>query len=72
MPSRTRPSHSSTDTIGFKYMVLAEALTRAQCCSMSGATPSNTRAPSNTEEPSQIACVRTPQSGRLPSCHLPS
>ena len=53
-------------------MVLAEALTRAKCKSASGATPSKARAPSNTEEPSQIACVRTPQSGRLPSCHSPS
>ena len=30
------------------------------------------RAPSNTEEPSQIAWVRTPQSGTLPSRHSPS
>src|SRR3569833_4668688 len=72
MPSCTRPSHSSVDTSGLKCIVFADAFTRVQCRSRSGATPSNTRAPSNTEEPSQIACVRTPQSGTLPSCHCPS
>ena len=50
----------------------AEALTRAQCRSTSGVVPSNARAPSNTEEPSQIAWVRTPHNGTLPSCHSPS
>ena len=53
-------------------MVLAEALTRAQCRSRSGATPSKARAPSNTEEPSQMACVRAPHNGTLPSCQSPS
>src|SRR6185312_1088312 len=72
MPSRASDSHSSTARLGLRYMVLAEALTRVQCRSRSGATPSKTRAPSNTEEPSQMACVRAPHSGTLPSCHLPS
>ena len=72
MPSRVSPIHSSTETVGLRNMVLAEALTRAQCRSRSGATPSKTRAPSNTEEPSQMACVRAPHSGTLPSCHSPS
>ena len=39
---------------------------------MSGMTPSKARAPSNTEEPSQAACVRGPIIGGLPSSHLPS
>ena len=34
--------------------------------------PSKTRAPSNTEEPSQMAWVRAPHSGTLPSRHSPS
>src|SRR5579884_874618 len=72
MPSRASPSHSSTDTLGLRYMVLAEAFTRAQCWSRSGATPSNTLAPSNTDEPSQMACVRAPHNGTLPSRHCPS
>ena len=33
----------------------AEAITRSQCRSRSGVTPSNARAPSNTTEPSQAA-----------------
>src|SRR6476659_10651392 len=72
MPSRVSRIHSSTATIGLRNIVLAEALTRAQCRSRSGALPSNARAPSNTEEPSQIAWVRAPQSGTLPSRHSPS
>src|SRR3989304_2536167 len=68
MPSRVRPTISSTETPGLRYIVLAEALTRAQCRSRSGATPSNTLAPSNTHDPSQIACVRAPHNGTLPSC----
>ena len=53
-------------------MVLAEAFTRAKCRSASGVVPSNARAPSNTDDPSQIAWVRTPHNGTLPSCHSPS
>ena len=58
--------------MGLRNIVLAEALTRAQCRSRSGAVPSKMRAPSNTEEPSQMAWVRAPQSGTLPSRHSPS
>ena len=41
-------------------MDLAERLSRAQCLSRSGVTPSKARAPSNTLEPSQKAWVRAP------------
>jgi hypothetical protein len=37
-----------------------------------GLTPSNTRAPSNTIEPSHVACVRGPMIGTLPACQAPS
>ena len=53
-------------------MVLAERLTRAQCRSRSGVTPSKARAPSNTLEPSQKAWLRGPRIGLLPSNHSPS
>ena len=53
-------------------MTLADSFTRAQCRSMSGATPSKARAPSNTDVQSQAACVRTPMIGTLPSCQSPS
>src|SRR3972149_6761994 len=72
MPSRVRPTISSTETPGLRNIVLAEALMRAQCRSRSGATPSNTLAPSNTDDPSQIACVRAPHNGTLPSCQASS
>src|SRR5437764_1188108 len=58
--------------VGFRPMVVAERFTRSQCRSRSGITPSNTRAPSNTDEPSQDACERGPMIGGLPSCHAPS
>jgi hypothetical protein len=57
---------------GSSPSVAAERFTRAQCLSMSGMTPSKTRAPSNTDEASQAACERGPRSGGLPSCHSPS
>src|SRR5215470_1717132 len=72
MPSATRSSHCSVDTAGLRNSALAEPLTRAQCRSRSGVTPSNERAPSNTEEPSQAAWVRAPISGTLPSCQSPA
>ncbi len=72
MPSRTSPSIVSTATLGFSPSAVAEALTRAQCRSMSGVTPSKARAPSKTLEPSQAACVRGPMIGTLPSCQSPS
>src|SRR5215203_2865790 len=72
MPSRTSPIHSSVATVGLRNRVLAEALTLAQCRSRSGAVPSKMRAPSHTEEPSQMAWVRAPHSGTLPSRHSPS
>ena len=53
-------------------MALAERLSRAQCLSRSGVTPSKARAPSNTLVPSQKACVRGPTIGWLPSSHSPS
>src|SRR5262249_47538164 len=68
----TRPSHVSTDTSGLRKNLAAESLTRAQCRSRSGVVPSNARAPSNTQLPSQAACVRGPMIGTLPSCHSPS
>ena len=60
------------ETIGFRNSFVAESLTRAQCSSRSGVTPSNARAPSNTTEHSQAACVRGPMIGTLPSCHFSS
>ena len=53
-------------------MDVAERLSRAQCLSRSGVTPSKARAPSNTLEPSQKAWVRAPTIGALPSSHSPS
>jgi hypothetical protein len=49
----------------------AERLTRAMWRSRSGARPSKMRAPSNTEEPSQLAWDRGPMIGGLPSCQSP-
>src|SRR5712691_8469068 len=72
MPSATRPSHDSAETTGFRNRVVADAFTRAQWRSRSGVTPSNARAPSNTEEPSHAAWVRAPMIGTLPSCQSPS
>ncbi len=72
MPSWVSPAHASTDTTGLSSIACADALTRAQCRSRSGVTPSKVRAPSNTEEPSQAACVRAPMIGTLPSCQSPS
>src|SRR5450759_3235714 len=71
MPSCVRPSQVSAETVGLRCMVAAEALTRAQCRSRSGETPSKVRAPSNTEEHNQAACERTPMIGILPSCQSP-
>src|ERR1700722_13675651 len=62
----------SVDTTGFRYSLIAESLTRAQWRSRSGVTPSKYRAPSNTIEKSQDACVRGPMMGTLPSCHRSS
>src|SRR5271170_6966502 len=55
--------------LGFRNSFLAESLTRAQCRSRSGVTPSKALAPSNTTEQSQAACVREPMIGALPSRH---
>src|SRR5215475_7771201 len=71
MPSATSPSQVSTVTSGLRKNFRAESLTRAQCRSISGVTPSNARAPSNTDEPSHAACVRGPMIGTLPSCQSP-
>src|SRR5262245_14347207 len=62
----------STGCVGFRLNARAEALRRSQCRSRSGVTPSKARAPSNTEEPSQKACVRGPATKTLPSCQSPS
>src|SRR5487761_1956458 len=72
MPSRARASQVSRSTTGLSLKLTADRLTRAQCASRSGATPSNARAPSNTVEASQAACVRGPMIGTLPSCQSPS
>src|ERR1700720_268010 len=72
MPSRASPSQVSVSTTGFSLKLTADWLTRAQCRSRSGATPSKARAPSNTVEPSHAACVRGPMIGTLPSCQAPS
>src|SRR5437763_8408078 len=72
MPSATRPIQISLLTSGLRNSFGAESFTRAQCKSRSGVTPSNARAPSNTEEPSHIACVRGPTRPILPSCQSPS
>src|SRR5690606_12904369 len=58
--------------VGFSPSVLAERLTRAAWLSLSGITPSKTRAPSKTEVPCQKAWLRGPMSGGLPSCQPPS
>src|SRR3984885_8205892 len=58
--------------VGFNHMVFAELLRRARCRSRSGVRPSKARAPSNTLEPSQKACVRGPTIALLPSNHSPS
>src|SRR5262245_9529645 len=62
----------STDCVGLRPSARAEALRRSQWRSRSGVTPSNARAPSKTEEPSQKACVRGPATRTLPSCQSPS
>src|SRR5665213_279137 len=72
MPSRVSPAQVSGVTIGNRCMALAEALTRAQCKSRSGVTPSKVRAPSNTEDENSAACERVPMIGILPSRQSPS
>src|SRR5277367_3659122 len=69
MPSCASFIQVSTETLGLRNSFLAESLTRAQCSSKSGVTPSKARAPSNTTEQSQAACVREPMIGALPSRH---
>src|SRR5271157_1013452 len=71
-PSRASSTIASTLIVGFRHRAFAERLRRAQYLSRSGVTPSKARAPSNTLEPSQKACVRAPMNGRLPSIHSPS
>src|SRR5271163_4544354 len=72
MPSRVSSAIASMLMVGFNHIVFAELLRRARCRSRSGVTPSKARAPSNTLEPSQKACVRAPIKGWLPSSHSPS
>src|SRR5437667_3642876 len=72
IPSRASRTQVSTETVGFRKIFVAESLTRAQWSSRSGVTPSKARAPSNTIEQSQAACVRGPMIGTLPSCQSPS
>src|SRR5271169_6569494 len=72
MPSRVSSAIASTLMVGFNHMVFAELLRRARCRSRSGVRPSKARAPSNTLEPSQKACVRGPTIALLPSNHSPS
>src|SRR5271155_698272 len=72
MPSCASFIQVSTETLGFRKSFFAESFTRAQCKSKSGVTPSNARAPSNTIEHSQAACVRTPMIGVFPSRHWSS
>ena len=62
----------STVIVGFRPRAIAEALTRLECSSRSGATPSNHRPPSKTLEPSQNAWLRGPRTATLPSCQSPS
>ena len=50
----------------------ADRLTRARWRSRSGVTPSKARAPSNTVEPSHMACEVGPINGGLPGSHWPS
>ena len=60
IPSRTKPTHCSTETMGLSAMVLADALTRAMQVDVGHDTlegaPSNTMEP----EPSQAGMARTP------------
>src|ERR1700730_2986818 len=72
IPSRASPSQVSASTTGLSLKLIADWLTRAQCRSRSGATPSNARAPSKTVDASHAACVRGPMIGTLPSCQPPS
>src|SRR5450432_2632889 len=58
--------------MGLRKNVAAEWLTRAQCRSRSGMTPSKARAPSNTIEPSQQAWVRGPMMRTSPACQSSS
>src|SRR6266545_3183811 len=67
-PSRVSSIQVSVGTSGLSRKLAAEVFTRVQCRSRSGATPSKARPPSNTIEPSQVACVRAPMIGRLSSC----
>src|SRR6202451_930767 len=71
-PSRTKPRQVGTATSGFKHMLLADSLTRAQWRSRSGVVPSNARAPSNTDVHNHAAWVRGPMIGTLPSCQSSS
>src|SRR5215813_3410853 len=71
-PSLTKAMIASTDCVALRPSAPADALRRSQCRSRSGVTPSKARAPSNTEEPSQNACVRGPATSTLPSCQSPS
>src|SRR5579863_3957067 len=72
MPSRANASQVSVSTTGLSLKLIADRLTRSQCRSRSGATPSKARAPSNTVEASHAPCVRGPMIGTLPECQSPS
>jgi hypothetical protein len=72
IPSQASSWIASAAIVGFSHIVSAEWLTRAQCRSRSGATPSNARAPSNTLDASQKAWSRGPRIGGLPSIQRPS
>src|SRR3982074_3167184 len=72
MPSRASFTQDSVETVGLRNSFFAESFTRAQCSSRSGVTPSKARAPSNTTEQSQAACVRGPHIRTLPSCQASS
>ena len=71
-PSQVSPTISSGVIVGSRPSARAEALTRAAWRSRSGATPSNQRAPSKTEEASHMTWLRGPTIATLPSCQLPS
>src|SRR5580692_8946807 len=72
MPSRANASQVSVSTTGLSLKLTADRLTRSQCASRSGATPSKARAPSNTVEASHAPWVRGPMIGTLPPCQSPS
>ncbi len=69
MPSRASASTCCPVSVGFISRPSADRMTRWQCRSRSGATPSKARAPSKTALASHAALVADVMSGTSPSAH---